>query len=143
MKLDKYRITIQLMLILVVTSIGCRRESVNPIEQERQELLEFMRGEWEAKEVRKDNVLISDFDNLIIKFDELSLTSSNGQEVWPDEGTLVVTDVQLANGFMITGGIEFLVERQDQDLRIDLSYQQAASRLGIEGDYEFVLSKIE
>jgi len=131
-----------ILLTLLVGFTGCKNDpEVDPIDQDRQELLSFMRGEWQSTEVRKDNTIITDFSNLVIEFDELRLSSSGGEPIWPSSVSFTISDENSANKFVLPDGIEFTVVRQNENLQISLNYQQSNLRSGIEGDYSFILTK--
>jgi hypothetical protein len=122
--------------------ISCKSEGeVSLLGIERNELLTFMAGDWGVIEVRKDNVLITDFQSLTISFDDLQFTSIGGGIVWPASGSFIFVDDETATEFVRMDGKSFSAVIVAKDLTINISYKETNSREGIEGNYQFTLSK--
>jgi len=127
---------------VVIASIlfSCKKDEPS-LDQDTQELIiESLQGTWSAQEVRKENSVISDFNNFNITVNGKSYSTQNGAPVWPSSGTFDFENIETENEFVRQDGRLFTASVSGDQLTIVIVYQEELAR-GEYGTYEFTLSK--
>jgi len=137
MKHIKY---ITLISIIALTSIiSCKNEvTVTATEQAQNELLDAIQGTWSASEVRKDNTVITDFNEFSLSITDQSYTTTNGSPVWPSSGSFDFSSAETENEFLRQDGRLFTASENNGTVTITIVYQEETAR-GEFGTYEFVM----
>jgi hypothetical protein len=135
----KYITTI--LIIAMIAMISCKNEiTITPTEQAQKDLVDALRGTWTAEEVRKENMVISDFANFSLTIDDKSYSTENGAPVWPSSGTFDFENVETENEFVRQDGRLFTASVNNGSLTITIVYQEETAR-GEFGTYEFLMSQ--
>lgn len=137
MKILKYVTT--MVILAMIALIGCKNEvTITPTEQAQQDLIESLQGTWSAQEVRKENTVISDFNDFRLTINDKSYSTENGSPVWPSSGSFDFENVETANEFVRQDGRLFTASVNNGVLTITIVYQEETTR-GEYGTYEFVM----
>jgi hypothetical protein len=130
-----------LAILLVGLFSACKRNQPEPNEDTQNQIIEALQGVWSLVEVRKDNVLISDFANFSLIISDKSYSSQNGTPVWPANGSFDFENQESEDQFIRQDGRLFTAKVTNiNTLIITIIYQQEAAR-GENGTYEFILQK--
>jgi ribosomal protein S11 len=121
--------------------ISCKNEvTVTATEQAQNELLDAIQGTWSASEVRKDNTLITDFNEFSLSITDQSYTTTNGSPVWPSSGSFDFSSAETENEFLRQDGRLFTASENNGTVTITIVYQEETAR-GEFGTYEFVIQQ--
>jgi ribosomal protein S11 len=119
--------------------ISCKNEvTVTATEQAQNELLDAIQGTWSASEVRKDNTVITDFNEFSLSITDQSYTTTNGSPVWPSSGSFDFSSAETENEFLRQDGRLFTASENNGTVTITIVYQEETAR-GEFGTYEFVM----
>ncbi|WMN10675.1 hypothetical protein QYS49_35635 [Marivirga salinae] len=136
-----FRYITLISLIALTSMIGCKNEvTITPTEQAQQDLVESLQGTWTAQEVRKENTVISDFNDFSLIITDKSYSTENGSPVWPSSGTFDFENIETENEFVRQDGRLFTASINNSNLTITIVYQEETAR-GEYGTYEFLMSQ--
>ncbi|WMN10671.1 hypothetical protein QYS49_35615 [Marivirga salinae] len=134
-----FRYITLISLIALTSMIGCKNEvTITPTEQAQQDLVESLQGTWTAQEVRKENTVISDFNDFSLTITDKSYSTENGSPVWPSSGTFDFESIETENEFVRQDGRLFTATVNNGTVTITIVYQEETGR-GEYGTYEFVM----
>jgi hypothetical protein len=131
---------IYLFVAIIMISSGCKKDNNEISENEQEVFLELLQGTWNTNEVRRDNSLISDFNNFSLTIAGKSYTSENGAPVWPASGTFDFENDISVNGFIRNDNRLFTATENNGVLTITIIYDENTAR-GEFGTYEFQMEK--
>lgn len=129
------------IILAMITFASCKTEvTITPTEQAQNDLVEALQGTWSAVEARKENTVISDFNNFTFTITDKSYSTENGSPVWPSSGTFDFESIETENDFVRQDGRLFTATLTNNQLNITIVYQEETAR-GEYGTYEFLLSQ--
>jgi len=135
--LFKYTI---LMMMAAIMMFSCNPDDASEIDEEKANaVIEALQGTWTASEVRKDQTVISDFENFSITITDKSYSTENGSPVWPQSGTFKVQNAEMEDEFIREDGRLFTANVNNGILTVVIVYQEETGR-GEYGTYEFVMN---
>ncbi|WKK87425.1 hypothetical protein QYS48_12180 [Marivirga arenosa] len=135
--LFKYTI---LMMMVAIMMFSCNPDDASEIDEEKANaVIEALQGTWTASEVRKDQTVISDFENFSITITDKSYSTENGSPVWPQSGTFDVQNAEVEDEFIREDGRLFTANVNNGILTLVIVYQEETGR-GEYGTYEFVMN---
>jgi hypothetical protein len=139
MKTLRYITLIGIIFLFAMSS--CRTEvNITPIEQAQNDLVDALQGTWTATEVRKENTVISDFNNFTLTITDKNYSTENGSPVWPSNGSFDFESAETEDELIRQDGRLFTASVNNGTLRITIVYQEETAR-GEYGTYEFVMSQ--
>ncbi|MBK6265419.1 hypothetical protein JKA74_10255 [Marivirga sp. S37H4] len=128
-----------IFIMIAYISYSCKTEvNINPIEEVQQELLESLQGTWTVVETRKDNTLITDFNDFTLTISGKTYSTENGSPVWPTNGIFDFNSVEIENEFIRQDGRIFTMTKNNDVLMVSILYEENNAR-GEYGRYEFIL----
>jgi hypothetical protein len=127
-----------IIIFLAFGLFACNPDEQPPTASEQEAMIESLQGTWSGQEVRKENVVISDFSDFTLTITDKSYTTTNGAPVWPSSGSFDFENVETENEFVRQDGRLFTAALQNGSLTITIIYQEETAR-GEYGTYEFVL----
>jgi hypothetical protein len=113
-------------------------DPIPPTEEAQNALIEALQGTWAATEVRKENTVISDFENFSLTITDKSYSTANGAPVWPSSGSFDFTTAETEDEFLRQDGRLFTASESNGRVTITIIYNEETAR-GEYGTYEFVL----
>lgn len=139
MKQLKYLTAI--IIFALIAMVACKNEVIiTPTEQAQQDLVESLQGTWTTQEVRKENTVISDFNDFSLTISDQNYSTENGSPVWPSSGTFDFENIETEDEFVRQDGRLFTASINSGRLSITIVYQEETAR-GEFGTYEFVMSQ--
>ncbi|WKK81857.1 hypothetical protein [Marivirga arenosa] len=131
---------ISLMMMAAIMMFSCNPDDASEIDEETANaVIEALQGTWTASEIRKDQAVISDFENFSITITDKSYSTENGSPVWPQSGTFEVQNTEVEDEFIREDGRLFTANVNNGILTVVIVYQEETGR-GEYGTYEFVMN---
>lgn len=141
--LNKYSAFFVLLMAVVIAMVSCD-EAKNEVEKSIQDkFTEQIVGTWNVNTVEVDGVTLSDFNGFSLTLSDGSYTTTNGNGIWPAQGTWKYTDSGITS-ITRDDGIEIAIRLLviDDALELTFTYSVADGRvLGINDNFTFILDR--
>ncbi len=128
-----------LFISILLFTVSCKKKNSDPSLQEQ--ALNQLQGSWTVVEVRKDDTIITDFQDFTITFTNSEFSTTNGSPVWPSAASFVFADEQTITNLRLQNARSLEAVLNDNILILSIAYEQSNAR-GIEGDYVFTLKAL-